>query len=884
MRFIFASHDRTEQLQRIKEGLEDYRRRGKADPSNFRMHPAYDAMLQQMADQFLAPWSDKIAIVGLGGYGRMEMSPFSDIDILFLREENVEEGVFRGIRHILYMLWDAKVEVGHSVRTVDECEEEAQNDLAVLTSLMDIRLVWGDHGILDRLEKRRGSMIKRSDPLDLYLRIETEIAKSCAQHGHTIYLVEPNLKEGPGSLRYMQLINWLARMILDCENLADLPGKGVCDQQAVQEAAQGLEFLSEVRTRLHFLSGRRDDRLSLSAQTEMARQMGYLDSVERISAVTFMREYYRHAATMDFFGRRVLSRTRLRLRPEKGPKIKRMKLGGGYYVGAGGVNHDKHEDLGKSGSDFFTAFSKIVETGCELDIRLVDTMLGKLDLVDEDFIASVEANNKFLEILGGGPSVGKTMNTMMKIGFLERFIPDFAWVRFLPSYSSIHQYTVDLHTIMVMEHMDLFRRGMGGPEDQLLHTISSRIEDTSILYLAALFHDMAKGLGPGHEARGEVIAGPILDRLGLHEEAKRDVRFLIRNHLAMSHLAFKKDLHDEALVGRFAENVIHTRRLDMLFILTHADLRATGPGAFNSWRHMLLEELYYRTLDVIQGVDEKEENLSDWLEGVKEVIPTMVPAEYRGEELNKYLQSAPSRYLLDFYPEVIAEHYLSMMEHLKENGRSELQFNDLIAHKADHTRAGYSSITLITRDRPGLFFKMAGALSANRINILSAWSHSIGDISIATLHVNDIPEGPLDDEERWEKFKEDFSGVVNGTMDADMLVASKRTSVRPVRRPVGPETFIKVDMDNHASDAATIIEVTAMDRPGLLYDITRAIFKQGLNIYLTKIATDGNRATDIFYVRDESGGKVLDFDRLDQIKNRLREHLKAVEKAILDYR
>ncbi len=883
MRFIFATHDRAEQLKRIKDELEQFRQKGKANPGDFQMHSVYDEILQQMADQFLEPWRDKVTIIGLGGYGRMEMSPYSDIDILFLRSEGAEEGIFRGIRHILYMLWDAKIEVGHSVRTVDECEEEAENDLAVLTSLMDTRFIWGDEGGLSKLIDRRQMMINRSDQFDLYLRIETEIAKSCAQYGHTIYLLEPNLKEGPGSLRYMQLINWLARMLLDCQDLMDLSEKGICDLEAVLEAVEGIRFLSEVRTRLHFLSSRRDDRLSLSAQTEMARQMGYLDSVERISAVTFMREYYRHAAIMDFFGRRVLAKTRLRLRPDTGPEIKRLTLGDGYYVGAGGVNHDNPKEFGSSGLDFFTAFSKIVSTGCELDIRLVDGMIDKLELVNEECQDSHQASESFIKILQGPPSVGKTMNTMMKIGFLERFIPDFAWVRFLPSYSSIHQYTVDLHTIMVMEYIDLFRRGKGPDEDKLLHTICSRIEDPSVLYLAALFHDIAKGLGSGHEVRGEAIAGPVLDKFGLPEDVKDDVRFLIRNHLAMTHLAFKKDLHDESLVARFAENVIYGPRLDLLFILTHADLRATGPASYNSWRHMLLEELYYRTLDVIQGGHDEEDNLSNWLEGVKEVAPTMVDQRHRGPELTEYLEAAPSRYLLDFYPEIIADHYLSIREYLENTGKTSLDQDDLIAVKADNRRGGYSSITLITKDRPGLFFKIAGTLSANRINILSAWSHSIGDLSIATLHVNDIPEGPLDDEERWEKFKDDFGGVVAGRVDADMLVASKRTTVRFSKHPIGHESFIKVDIDNAASDRATIIEVTAMDRPGLLYDITRSIFKHGLNIVLTKIATDGARATDIFYVRDDSGKKVVDFDRLDLIKNRLREHLKAVEQALLDY-
>ena len=222
MRFIFSTHDKTEQIQRIREGIANYRDGGQSDPANFEMNPVYDELLCQVCEHFLGYWKNEIALVGLGGYGRQEMSPYSDIDLLFLRPENAAEGIYRGIRNILYLLWDARIELGHSVRTVEECKQEANKDLAVLTSMMDIRRVWGCPEICHDLVVQRNRLIIESDPLDLYLRIEAEIRKSREKFGHTIYLLEPHLKEGPGSLRYIQLLTWLARMIFGCATLDDL--------------------------------------------------------------------------------------------------------------------------------------------------------------------------------------------------------------------------------------------------------------------------------------------------------------------------------------------------------------------------------------------------------------------------------------------------------------------------------------------------------------------------------------------------------------------------------------------------------------------------------------------------------------------------------------
>lgn len=881
MRYIFANPDRSFQLSRIRDSITEYRDQGMSDPAHFQMHSVYDDLLSQLADHFLGYWKDRIALLGLGGYGRTEMSPYSDIDMLFLRPEDAPEGVYRGIRSMLYLLWDARVELGHSVRTVQECEDEATKDLAVLTSLMDTRLIWGSKEIYRDLVIQRERLIRDTDPLDLYLRIEGEIRKSYERFGNTIYVLEPHLKEGQGSLRYIQLIGWLVRMVFGITNLEDLPLASICGADEVAEVTAGRNFLAEIRVRLHFLAGRRDDRLKFEAQSVLAEQMGFKNSPERRDVEAFMREYYRHASTLDFFGRRVLAKTRLFVRPKTVQEVKRLRLDASFHIGGGGINHTDPEDFGLDPREILHAFCKISEARCELDIRLVDLIIERLRDVKNNLIDDPESCRLFLSILKNPGSVALTLNAMMKIGFLERFLHAFARVRFMPQHDVYHQYTVDLHTIEVLANLDRFSAAEGPREDSLLRTIFSRLENPEVLYLAALFHDIAKGLGPGHEMRGETIARPVLTQLGLTEEQIDDACFLIRNHLAMTHLAFKQDLHDTSLIFRFAETVMHKRRLDMLMLLTHADLRAVSPNAFNSWRRMLLDEVYYRTFDVLEGEGVAGEDLAEWIKEIRATVRELVPSELGGPHLDTYLNSGEPRYLLDFYPGVIADHFIDYRTYLLNAGKDEMEMGDLIAKKVDHRAAGYSAITLITRDCHGLFFRMAGTLSANRINILSSWTHTIGPVAVATFHVNDIPEGPLDDPDRWNHFREDCERVLKGDVDVDELMSARRSG-RRVFQPSGAPRFpLKVKIDNMASDRATIVEVYAHDRVGLLYDITRKLSSFGLTIVLSKITTEIDQAADIFYVQDDQGNKIVDFDRLDEIRDALREHLVAVEEEFL---
>lgn len=877
MRFIFSTHDRTQQIQKIRDGITSHRENGRLNPANLEMHPVYDDLLYQVCDHFLGYWKDEIALVGLGGYGRKEMSPYSDIDLLFLRPENAPEGIYRGIRNILYLLWDARVELGHSVRTVNECRHEADKDLAVLTSMMDIRLIWGCPEIFRNLVVQRERLIIESDPLDLYLRIETEIRKSREKFGHTIYLLEPHLKEGPGSLRYIQLLTWLARMIFGCVTLDDVVIAELCSEKSLQEIKEGVRFLGEVRNRLHFIEGRRDDRLKFDCQALIAREMRFDDTPERPAVENFMREYYRHAAIIDFFGRQLLARARLFLRPKLISNTKKVDLGDSFYLGSGGINFSNPELFGSETRQFFQAFKLIAETGCDLDIRLVDLIRGNLSKVNSEMVNDPSANQLFLEIFKCRRHVARALNTMMKVGFLERFVTDFGRIRFLPQYDVYHQYTVDLHTIAVLENIDEFERVDGLEDERLLRTIFSKLERPMTLRLAGLFHDIAKGGGSGHEIKGENIARPILQRFALPTDDIEDVVFLIRNHLAMTHLAFKKDIHDEALINRFAENVMSQRRLDMLFLLTYSDLKAVGSTALNSWKTMLLEELYYRALDVIQGEGVDGQDLSEWVKQIKAVVRDLVPVEYRGKHLDEFLLHGTPRYCLDFYPGVIADHFIEIEKRLLQNHVDTFPANDFIAQKIDHRKPGYSSITIIIADQPGLFYKIAGTLSSNKINILSSWTHLIGPIAISTLHVNNIPEGPLDDPQRWEDFKKDFRSVIAGEIDIDTLVESKRQTRGLFTRPSNPRFPIKVEIDNSTSDNATIIEVYAHDRPGLLYDITRKLSALGLNIVLAKITTEVDQAADIFYTQDESAKKIIDFDELDSIREELTNHLTDME-------
>lgn len=882
MRYIFADQDRNAQVKRIREGIEEFRNQKAERPEAFSIHEVYDDILLQLTNRFLEPWQGQIALAAQGGYGRKDMSPYSDIDMLFLRPDDAPEGIYRGIKEILYLLWDAKVEVGHSVRTIPECCEEAGKDLAVLTSLMDARQIWGHSKIFRRLQSAIETLLDESDTLGLYHSVEEELRKAVSASTSTLYLLQPNVKEGQGGLRQMQLTLWLSKMIFGATDLNDLPFLGVCQRKAIEEVKDGLQFLSEVRTRVHLAAGRRDDLLTFEAQFALAEAMGFGDTPERRGVERFMREYYRHTSTMDFFSRRVRDRVRLSLSPPEGSEIKRLKLDNWYYIGAGGINRFELEKMQGEPRLLLLAFRHIADTGCDLDIRLADKIRQLLRSMDSRWTEDPVVNAMFLEILRTRSGfVSKALNAMMKTAFLEWFIPEFQGVRFLRQHDAYHMYTVDLHTIRVLANIDSFHDDKGEPGDRLLRTIFAKLPKPEVLYLAGFFHDIGKGRGAGHEIRGEEIARTVLNRLPLSEEDVEDVCFLIRNHLAMTHLALRKDLHDESMLLRFAENVVHHLRLDMLVLLTHADLRAVGPTAYNSWKGHLIEELYYRTLDIIEGGDSDGEDLGDWLKQIQAVVKQIVPESERGERLDNYLAGAPSRYLLDFYPGIIVEHYLDLQSYLKNANKTCLGPEDMIVRKVDNRRPGYSAITLIVKDIPGLFFKIAGTLAANRINILSAWSHSIQpDIAVATFHVNDIPEGALNDPEKWDSFREDMGKILSGELDVHELVATRRRTRAAFKTPAPIRSGAKVEVDNAASDRATIVEVHSDDRPGLLYDITRKLSAMGLNIVLTKITTEANRAADIFYVVNSEDKKIVDFDRLDEIREELRDHLLEIEQSL----
>ena len=809
------------------------------------------------------------------------MSPYSDIDLIFLLPDDPRDGIFEAITTMLHMVWDSKVETGYSVRTVKECREEAEKDLAVLTSLLDIRLIWGSQETFQRLVEERETLVDEKDPLDLYLLVEDGIRLSCEQN-RTIYLLEPHLKEGPGSLRYVQLIAWLSQMLFGTAGLADLVLIGVCDEKSVTEARQAVAFVAELRTRLHYMTARGEDRLSFDIQARMAAHLGYTDTPRQPGVVRFMRDYYRHAATLDFFGRRVLAWARLYLRPGVVPDVKRLKINDSFYIGAGGINRFDTDHFCDTPLELLEAFRMIAKTDCELDIRLVDLIGSRLDLVDDAFINDPRANSIFVEIFGLKGTVGKAVRAMMKTGFLERFIREFGRIRCLPTYDAYHHYTVDQHTILVLEGLDYFSRPDVDEKDGLLKTILSRLENPAVLYLAALFHDMGKGSGAGHEVRGEVIARPVLERLGLPSRDVEDVCFLIRNHLAIPHLAFRKDIHDHGLIGRFAETMATKRRLDLLYLLTHADLGAVGPVDMGPWRRLLLEEVYYRTIDALRSESAGGEDLEEWLQELRWLIPRLVLEQYRDVHLDRFIKGTTPRYLLDFYPGVIAEHYVVIREHLDKTGLDSLQPTEVVVRRTDHAEPGYTAVTLIASDRPGLFFRFAGALSANGINILSAWTHSIGDnVVVATFHCNDVLGGALADGERWERFNVTVTKVISGELDIGEVMEKRRQANEWSPRKFVRTYPLRVEIDNAASDRATIVEVYAQDRPGLLYDIGRWISTLKLNILLTKITTERDQAADIFYVMDQEGNKIVDFNRLDEIKDVLTDQLAKIEDEIL---
>jgi [protein-PII] uridylyltransferase len=790
-----------------------------------------------------------VCLVAVGGYGRAELAPSSDIDLLLLYSSSQKDKLPPLVEKILYPLWDLGLDVSCSSRSINECLKMAQSDLHVKTSLIDGRYLDGEyeffrnlHGLFTKKVLHR-KVRRFSETLAKELRLRHQ------KYEDPIYTLEPNIKEGKGGLRDFQIGRWVIRAKYKTDRW-----DSILFPDHSRMLDKSLEFLWTVRNQLHWLSGRKQEDLSFELQEKIAPLLGFPIGTEGIEEM--MRQYHLSTQRIVNFVNDILDH--VLCEPSHFKKVffffRRKRIDHHFRMAYGEIYFHDPVIFKRDPTQLMTLFEYCQTYQVKMAFRMEEAVLEALPFVDDRFRHSEKVNQTFLSILRKGEKIETILKKMHELGFLSRYIPEFSEIEGIVHYDLYHVHPVDIHSILAVEELGKLRDGSYQTDSPLLTSLIREIERPEILFLATLLHDIGKGREGEHSFIGAEMAKVIGSRMGLTTEDRELVGFLVSHHLIMLETAFRRDLHDEQAILRFANQVRTPNQLKMLYLLSFADIKAVGPEAWTSWKDTLLMELFVRTSHLL----EKKENMvmvlkrDEMIERLRKSLPEALVSEYA--------EHLPDRYLSSYSPEEIVSH-VEMARHIEK----ELFLVEWKIEKEIH-----AEVTLCTRDRYGLFSKIAGSMFLNRLNIIEAQIHTWENgIALDTFWVEDSTK---DIERRLQEFEKNLGAILSGkVLLKDLLPRGKESNL--IQKKVIPRVPADVTVNNEDSDFYTIVEATGEDRLGILYEITQAFTDYGCDILFARISTLGNRIVDVFYVQDTWGEKIEEKQKVEHLKQTLLRQL-----------
>ncbi|HET9902676.1 MAG TPA: [protein-PII] uridylyltransferase [Xanthobacteraceae bacterium] len=840
------------------------------------MHDAVIGVLFDFARRRLYPSdnpseAERMALVATGGYGRGLLAPGSDIDLLFLLPYKQTAWGESIAEAILYCLWDMGLKVGHASRSVDECMRQARADMTIRTALLEARHLQGDRALSEEMDARLRREVIQGTAAEFVAAKLAEREERHRRTGRSRYLVEPNVKDGKGGLRDLHTLFWIAKYVYNVREPEEMIARGVFDRAEYQRFQRAEDFLWAVRCHMHFVTGRAEERLSFDIQREIAVRLGYTEHPGQQDVERFMKHYFlvakdvgdltailcaaledrqeKPAAMLNRFVERLRPRTRRTL-PETQDFISdknRITLADPDVFERDPVNLIRIFHLAQRHN---LAFHPDAMRAATRALRRIDSTLRE----------NPEANRLFLEILTGKENAEIVLRRMNEVGVLGRFVPEFGRVVAMMQFNMYHHYTVDEHLLRCIGMLaDIERGGDGGAfpfASELMRSIQP--QHRTVLYVALFLHDIAKGRIEDHSIAGARVARKLAPRFGLSAADTETVAWLVENHLVMSTVAQSRDLSDRKTIENFAAVMQSLERMKLLTILTAADIAAVGPGVWNSWKAQLIRTLYYETEPVLTG-------------GFSEVNRAqrvaMAQAEFRAE-LADWPPARLDAYIARHYPaywlKVDLPHKVAHARFLCEAEASGRQLATAVS--VDEGR-GVTELTVLAPDHPRLLSTIAGACAVAGANIVDAQIYTTTDgLALDTISVSrEFPEA-ADEERRAARIADTIEKALGGSLRLPEVVA-KRTQPRPRLKAfaIAPDVLV----NNQWSNRYTVIEVSGLDRPGLLYDLTATLSKLNLNIASAHVATFGERAVDVFYVTDLMGAKIEAPQRQAAIKRAL---------------
>lgn len=799
---------------------------------------------------------ERLAVLAVGGYGRNVLAPSSDIDLLFLRNYKQTPWAETVIEYMLYMLWDMGLKVGHAFRTVDECIRMARDDLNTKTALLDARFMFGDEEIANNLIRRYHNEIVRGHETDFITAKLAERDKRHIKQGDTRFLVEPNVKEGKGGLRDLQTLFWLVKFTHGGQSLDDILNQSeVFTKDEARIFQRAARFLWTVRSFIHYLTGRPEERLSFDLQPEIAKRMGFEDEGNRLGVERFMKQYFLETMAVGSLTRILCAKLEASHQKAKGSlfDLFPLKLGQkvsqpGFRIEAGRLSIDESDFFLQNPVEMVRLFVLAEELKVDIHPNALSAMTRALTSFSSTQRENPEAIRMFLHLLVDTSDPGPILRLMNEAGLLGQIVPEFGGIVAQTQFNMYHHYTVDEHTLRAVDAIAQIERGECdwfpfGCE------VFPKIRNRRALYLAMLLHDTGKGLGD-QQIEGAITARRACLRLGLNETEAELVSWLVGNHLEMSDFAQKRDTSDPRTISQFVELVGSMERLNLLLILTVADIRAVGPDVWNGWKGQLLKELYSASADAFRSDHREEEQVA-------------VDFDRRAEEARQHMIAkhgelpALMAQMDNSYWSGQLESDLSWQVGVLRNNQNETIAECRVRQDVDSVE-----LMVAARDRIGLFADIVGAISDEGATIVSAQiftGKNGGALDIFILKEYDgrmFGGGEANRLERLIRLVE--KAVTEGHQPKE---TRKRRTGREAVFVVDPDVIV----DNQGSAEYSIVEVTGKERPGLLHDLARAMSSRDIRLNSAHAGAYGERIQDIFYVQTSAGEKLTDSELLESL-------------------
>ncbi len=813
--------------------------------------------------------AEKLSIISVGGYGRREMAPFSDVDLLFLTPYKMTPWAENVIETVLYLLWDLKLKVGHSSRSIKDCLRLGSDDYTIRTAMLEHRFVCGDINLASQLNEKLWKNLFSGTAKDFISAKLIERENRHEKHGQR-YMVEPNVKEGKGGLRDLQSLYWIAKYVYQTQNIGDLVDLNVFRSDEYLQFEQAEEFLWAVRCQMHHLADRAIEQLSFDLQVEVASAMGYHDSRDQRAVEIFMQDYFKHATRVGDLTRIFLTSLEA-VHAKDEPLLERIfkrkpKIDNDYIVIHNRLAIRSEKEFLTNPINLLKLFSEALRTGLLIHPNAMRLVSANLAMVNNEFRASTEAQQIFLELLLKHGNPERALRRMNELGFLAKFIPEFEPIVAMMQFNMYHSYTVDEHTIQCLKTLAQIEKGELVEELPIASSILKDGVNRKVIYIALLLHDIGKGRSDDHSILGAKIAKQVSPRLGLNKQETETVEWLVRYHLLMSDMAQKRDISDPRTVRDFAKAVQSVKRLNLLTVLTVCDVRSVGPDTWNNWKATLIRQLYSETKAILeQGAEalNRENRMTEAKKALREKL---------SEWDNKDIKIETGRHYPPYWQGFQVDAQFAFAKLLRNLGADEIKIELTPDTDRDATR-----ICFALSDHPGIFSRLAGALALVGANVVDARSYTSKDgFATAAFWIQDGDGSPYN-QARFSRLRQMIEKTLSGEVITREAI-KERDKFK--KREKAFKVPTSITFDNEGSEIYTIIEVDTRDRPGLLFDLTRTLANMNVYIASAVIATYGEQVVDSFYVKDMFGLKFHSESKQKKLEQNLRQAITlGVERA-----